>query len=64
MIMGPKLIQSSSQKIGKKTIDVAVWRHPKGWTQEEVDICTKYYQLQAKKFGMSIEHYMREFQWN
>lgn len=62
--MGPKLVQSNTQKVGKKRIDIAVWRHPKGWTQEEVDICTKYYQLQAKKLGMGISRYMKEFQFN
>ena len=62
--MGPKLVQSNTQKVGKKIINIDVWRHPKGWTQEEVDICTKYYQLQSKKLGMGISRYMKEFQFD
>jgi len=49
------------QKVGSKSLEICVWINPKGWTQDEVDICTKYYQLQAKKYGMNIERYMREF---
>jgi len=45
-------------------LEICAWRHPQGWTQEEVDICIKYYQLQAKKMGMNISRYMSEFQWN
>lgn len=60
--MGPKLIQSNKQKIGDKTINISVWSNPKGWTQEEVNICTRYYELQAKKLGITIKHYMSEFQ--
>jgi len=45
-------------------LEICAWRNPQGWTQEEVDICIKYYQLQANKMGMSISRYMNEFQWN
>lgn len=55
--MGPKLVGYSRNN----KIELCVWKHPKGWTQEEVDICTKYYQLQAKKLGMNIQRYMIEF---
>jgi len=62
--IGPKLIQHSIQKCpntGRK-IEIVGWSNPKNWTQEEVNICTKYYQLQAKKLGVSIDRYMKEFQ--
>lgn len=55
--MGPKLVGYSRNN----KIEMCVWQNPKGWTQEEVDICTKYYQLQAKKLGMNIQRYMIEF---
>lgn len=58
--MGPKLVTCNKHK----NLEIAVWQNPKGWTQEEVNICTQYYQLQAKKLGMNLVHYMREFQWN
>lgn len=61
MITGPKLTSYKKQKIGNATIDIVCWRNPQGWTQEECDICIKYYQLQAKKLGMNISRYMREF---
>ena len=66
MNMGPKLTSYKKQRIEKfnKTIDIVCWKHDSKLTKEENEICIKYYQLQAKKFGMSIEHYMREFQWN
>ena len=60
MNLGPTLVTSNIHS----TLEVCVWKNPKGWTQEEVNICTKYYQLQAKKMGMSISRYMSEFQWN
>jgi hypothetical protein len=56
--MKPKLISSSKQN----NIELSVWQNPKNWTQEEVDICIKYYQLQAKKLGMNISRYMKEFE--
>jgi len=55
--MGPKLLRY--QMDGK--IELCVWKNPKNWTQEEVDVCIKYYQLQSKKLGMNIERYMKEF---
>jgi hypothetical protein len=61
MSVGPKLTSHKKQKVGNATIDIFCWRHPKGWTKEECDICIKYYQLQAKKLGMNIARYMREF---
>ena len=60
MKLGPTLV--SCNRINK--LDVCLWKNPEGWTQEEVNICTKYYILQAKKMGMSIQRYMSEFQWN
>jgi len=59
--LGPKLLTVKQQKIGDKTLEIIMWKNPKDWTQDEFDICTKYYQLQAKKHGMNIERYMREF---
>ena len=61
--MGPKLISYKEQKIPgtQQSIKIVCWRSPKGWTKEETDICTKYYELQAKKLGMNIQRYMREF---
>jgi hypothetical protein len=56
--MRPKLISFSKQN----GLELCVWQNPKNWTQEEVDICIKYYQLQAKKLGMNISRYMGEFQ--
>ena len=61
MIVGPRLINFQKQKIGNATIDIISWKNPKGWSQEECDICIKYYQLQSKKLGMNILRYMREF---
>jgi len=55
--MGPKLLSYSYNN----KLEVCAWRNPKNWSQEEVDICIKYYQLQAKKLGMNIERYMKEF---
>jgi hypothetical protein len=60
MKLGPKLVSYKHDN----NLRVCAWKHPKGWTQEEVDICIKYYELQAKKLGMTISHYMNEFQWN
>jgi hypothetical protein len=55
--MGPKLIGYSSN--GK--LEMCAWQNPKDWTQEEVNVCTKYYQLQSRKLGMNIQRYMKEF---
>jgi hypothetical protein len=60
MKWGPKLISYNHQN----KVEICAWKNPQGWTQEEVDICIKYYQLQANKMGMNISHYMDEFQWN
>ena len=63
MIMGPKLIQHTTRKCPKtgRIIILIGWQTPNGWTKEESEICQKYYQLQAKKLGMGLERYMREF---
>jgi hypothetical protein len=58
--MKPKLISSNKQN----NVELSVWQNPKNWTQEEVDICIKYYQLMAKKLDMNISRYMDEFEWN
>jgi len=61
--MGPKLIQYQETKCpntGRK-ITIVGWKTPKGWTDEESKICQKYYELQAKKLGMNIQRYMKEF---
>ena len=55
--MGPKLIGYSRNN----KLEMCAWQNPKNWTQEEVDICIKYYQLQSKKLGMNLERYMEEF---
>ena len=60
--MGPKLVSSNKHKLGKKEVHIFVWKGPKGWSQDEIDICTRYYQLQSKKLGMGLERYMKEFQ--
>lgn len=60
MRLGPKLVSCNHQN----NVQVCAWKNPQGWTEEEVDICIKYYELQAKKLGMNISHYMNEFQWN
>jgi len=57
MNMGPKLLSYSRNT----KFEVCAWQNPKNWTQEEVNICIKYYQLQSKKFGMNIQRYMQEF---
>ena len=55
--MGPKLVSYSSNN----KVQLCAWQNPKGWTQEEVNICINYYELQSKKLGMNIQRYMREF---
>jgi hypothetical protein len=60
--MKPKLISYQQQKLKDRTVDIACWQNPKNWTQEEVNICIKYYQLMAKKLGMNISRYMSEFE--
>ena len=57
MNMGPKLLSYSHNN----KLEVCAWKNPKNWTQEEVNICIKYYQLQAKKLDMNIQRYMSEF---
>ena len=62
--LGPKLIQHSIQKCpntGRK-IEIIGWSNPKGWTKEESKICQDYYTLQARKLGVGIDRYMKEFQ--
>jgi hypothetical protein len=57
MNTGPKLVSYSSNN----KVQLCAWQNPKGWTQEEVNICISYYELQSKKLGMNIQRYMREF---
>jgi len=69
--MGPKLTSykkqnlefknESGNKVFDNTIDIVCWRNDSKLTQEENEICIKYYQLCSKKLGMNILHYMREF---
>ena len=64
--MGPKLIKYKRQKLKNtnKTlvVDIVSWKNDSKLTEEENQICIKYYQLRAKKLGMNISRYMKEFQ--
>ena len=60
--MKPKLLSYQEQTLNDRTRHISCWQNPKNWTQEEVDICIKYYQLMAKKLGMNISRYMKEFE--
>ena len=65
--MGPKLTKHKRQKLknanNNKTlvVDIVSWKNDSKLTEEENQICIKYYQLHAKKLGMNISHYMQEF---
>ena len=64
MSMGPKLTNYKKEYIPqfKKSLDIVCWKHDSKLTKEENEICIKYYQLRAKKLGMNISRYMKEFQ--
>ena len=66
--MGPKLTKHKRQKLKNtnKTlvVDIVCWKNDSKLTEEENQICIKYYQLHAKKLGMNISHYMQEFKYD